>query len=187
MITNTSIRPGGKPTLAHCVRIIHMKFTAADGFPYYFELAKEGLLTDMFSSFPTYELLKSLDEQQADYRYASGKWSIKQVVGHITDHERIKMSRAFQLSRRMPVELWGYDQEQLVNNSRFDELSINLLLEDYQNVRRSSQTFVQGLSEDQLNLKGMARGHEVTLADFLRSMIGHETHHLNVIRDRYLK
>ena len=168
------------------VKTIHMKFTAADGFPYYFELAKEDSLTDLFSSFSACEYLKSLDEQQANYRYAPGKWSIKQVVGHITDHERIKMSRAFQLSRRIPVELWGYDQEQLVNNSRFEELSFEHLLEDYQNVRRSSQSFVQGLSEEQLSLEGMARGLQITLADFLRSVIGHETHHLNVIRNKYL-
>ena len=56
------------------------------------------------------------------------KWSIKQIVGHITDHERIKIFRAFQLSRNEAVELWGYDQNALVANSRFEELTLYQLI-----------------------------------------------------------
>ena len=120
------------------------------------------------------------------YRYASGKWSIKQIVGHITDHERIKMFRAFQLSRKEEVQLWGYDQNSLVNNSRFDELTLPQLLTDYCNVREASQSFIDTLSEDQFIIKGWARQHEVSLEDFLKSIIGHELHHLNIIKERYL-
>ena len=163
-----------------------MNYTAAGGFPYYFAVASDQPLTELFAGTETYELLNNISEQQALYRYASGKWSIKQVVGHITDHERIKMSRAFELSRQLPIELWGYDQELLVQNSRFDELSLELLLKDYLNVRRASQSFVAGLSDQQLQLKGKARSHEVTLEGFLRSVVGHERHHLRIIATRYL-
>ena len=163
-----------------------MKYTPQDGFPYYFELAQEQELSVLFSKLNTYDLLTSLDEAKAAYRYAPGKWSIKQIVGHITDHERIKMFRAFQLSRNEEVQLWGYDQEALVKNSRFDDLILQQLLTDYVNVRKASQSFVDTLSTDQLQLKGRARQYEVTLEDFLRSVIGHETHHLNIIKERYL-
>ena len=162
-----------------------MKLTAADGYPYYFELAKGKPLSFLFSSTLTYDKFQSLDEERAIYRYAPGKWSIKQVIGHITDHERIKMARAFQLSRRIPLELWGYDQELLIKNSRFDELPTDLLLKDYLNVRKASQSFVESLSESQLQLEGNARKHAVTLEGFLRSIIGHEQHHLHIIDTRY--
>jgi len=162
-----------------------MNYTPNDGFPYYHNLAKGEDLQSMFSKVLTADLLQSIDEEKARYRYKTDKWSIKQIIGHITDHERIKMLRAFQLSRNEKVELWGYDQESLVNNSRFDELSVELLLRDYTNVRRSSESFVAGLSPSQLATMGTARQYNITLEEFLRSVIGHETHHLNVITKRY--
>ena len=162
-----------------------MKYTPKDGFPYYFELAKEGDLQSIFSATPTFSLLESIDEEKAKFRYQPGKWSIKQLVGHITDHERIKMFRAFQLSRNEKVQLWGYDQEFLVDNSRFDELSMTLLLSDFLNVRKASLSFVNTLSQSQLLIKGWAREYEITLEEFLRSIIGHEKHHLNIIREKY--
>lgn len=162
-----------------------MNYTPNDGFPYYYELAKTGDLQSIFANMPTLSLLQSIDEVKAAYRYAPDKWSIKQIIGHITDHERIKMFRAFQLSRNEEVQLWGYDQEFLVKNSRFDELSVQLLLKDYINVRNVSLSFVETLSPGQLLKKGSARQYEITLEAFLRSIIGHEQHHLNIIQEKY--
>jgi hypothetical protein len=108
------------------------------------------------------------------------------VVGHLADHERIKMSRAFFMSRRQEVELWGYDQDALVANSRFDELGWQVLINDFRAVRKSSLSFVELLSENQLQIKGWARGNEITLEAFLKSIIGHEIHHLKIIKAKYL-
>ncbi len=163
-----------------------MNYTPLDGFPYYFDLVKEELLTPLFTSLSTLTLLDTIDEEKASYRYQPQKWSIKQVLGHITDHERIKMSRAFLLSRKEQIELWGYDQEALVANSRFDDLTFQQLKNDFSNVRQSSISFIQALSDSQLNLVGNARQYEVTLYDFLKSIIGHERHHVNIIKEKYL-
>jgi len=163
-----------------------MNYTSEDGFPYYFDLVKEEKLSALYEATATFSFLKTIDEQKATHRYEPGKWSIKEVVGHITDHERIKMFRAFQLSRNENIQLWGYDQEFLTNNSRFHELSIELLLTDFYNVRKASQSFIETLSEIQLIRTGSARQYEVTLKDFLKSIIGHERHHLAIIKDRYL-
>ncbi|MBC9797789.1 DinB family protein [Sinomicrobium weinanense] len=162
-----------------------MKYTPKDGFSYYFELAKGDTLQSIFSVLPTLEFLQSIDEEKAKFRYKPNKWSIKQIVGHITDHERIKMFRAFQLSRNEKIQLWGYDQEFLVNNSRFNELSMQLLLADFLNVRKASVSFIDTLSKDQLQRKGWARQYKITLEEFLRSIIGHERHHINIIREKY--
>lgn len=163
-----------------------MNYSPKDGFPYYFGLAKTDSLQSIFYENQTFDTLRSVSEEQAKHRYAPNKWSIKQVVGHITDHERIKMFRAFQLSRNETIELWGYDQESLVNNSRFDELSLSSLLTDFTNVRKASISFIAGLSQEQLERKAKARQYEITLEEFLRSIIGHERHHVNIIQDIYL-
>ncbi|MEM9361152.1 MAG: DinB family protein [Bacteroidota bacterium] len=163
-----------------------MKYSPKDGFPYYFELTKNYSLHSLFKEIPTIEILQEIGEEKAKFRYAPDKWSIKQIVGHIADHERIKMFRAFQLSRKERVQLWGYDQELLVKNSRFEQLSLQSLLTDFLNVRKASLSFVETLSQNQLKRKGMAQQFEITLEEFLKSIVGHEKHHLKIIQKRYL-
>ncbi|MHA7056477.1 DinB family protein [Aquimarina sp. M1] len=162
-----------------------MSFTPSDGFPYYYNLTKYNDCKKLYSSLLILEFLETIDEEKATYRYAIDKWSIKQVIGHITDHERIKISRAFLLSRKQKVQLWGYDQNSLVQNSRFEEMTIQQLISDLQNVRKGSISFINGLSNSQLKIKGMANEFEVTLEDFLKSIIGHEMHHIDILKERY--
>ncbi|WP_271766148.1 DinB family protein [Aquimarina algiphila] len=164
-----------------------MEYKPEDGFPYYYSLVKDDGLYSLFSSPSTLTFLKSIDEEKGNYSYSSGKWTIKQVVGHITDHERIKMFRAFQLSRKETVELWGYDQNLLVSNARFEELRMKQLITDISSVRKASVSFINTLSEKQLKIKGMAQEHQVTLEEFLKSIIGHERHHINIIKEKYFK
>jgi uncharacterized damage-inducible protein DinB len=163
-----------------------MNYKPEDGFPYYFDLVKHDDVRLLYSSLSTFTFLNSINEETSACRYAPGKWSIKQIVGHITDHERIKIFRAFQLSRNEKVQLWGYDQNFLVDNSRFDELTLSQLVNDYLNVRKASSSFIDTLSESQLRIKGSARQYEITLKDFLKSIIGHEIHHVNIIKEKYL-
>ncbi|MFK7904137.1 MAG: DinB family protein [Chitinophagales bacterium] len=163
-----------------------MSYKPEDGFPYYFELTKGNDLNTLFTSLSTFTLLKPINEEMARYRYASDKWSIKQIVGHITDHERIKMFRAFQLSRNEKVQLWGYDQNFLVENSRFEELTMQQLVTDFTNVRKASISFIDTLSERQLKIRGWARQYEISLEAFLKSIIGHEIHHIKIIKAKYI-
>ena len=162
-----------------------MNYIPKDGFPYYFALAKRDTLKSIFKEMLTLNKPQGVSKEKAKFRYEPNKWSIKQVVGHITDHERIKMYRAFELSRNENVQLWGYDQEFLVRNSRFDELSMPLLLADFLNVRKGSLSFIDTLPPSQLQRKGKARRYEITLEEFLRSIIGHEHHHVHIIQEKY--
>ncbi|WP_432410852.1 DinB family protein [Rasiella sp. SM2506] len=163
-----------------------MSYTPSDGFPYYFSLIGNVSCQKLFSSASIFEFLESIDEEKANHRYASDKWNIKQIVGHMTDHERIKMSRAHLLSRNETLRLWGYDQNSLVEKSRFDELTFKHLVLDFENVRKASISFIDGLSKNQLKIKGMANEYEITLEDFLKSIIGHEIHHINIIKEKYI-
>ena len=163
-----------------------MRYTPEDGFPYYYNFVNNIKCKQLFSSQSTFTFLNSINEEKSTYRYAPNKWSVKQIVGHITDHERIMISRAFLMSRNQLMQLWGYDQNLLVNNSRFEELTLQQLKTDFLNVRKASISFVETLSEKQLKTKGMAQQYEVTLENFLKSIIGHEMHHINIIKERYI-
>jgi uncharacterized damage-inducible protein DinB len=164
-----------------------MKYTVDDGFPYYIELVENADYRRLFSSPENFELLESLSEEKANYRYAPGKWSIKQIIGHITDHERIMIYRALRFSRNDTTKLPGYDQDLFVDNSRFDELTLQQLLADFKNVRRATNSFIDTLSGMQLKLKGVAWKYELTVEEFLKATVGHEIHHIDIIKDRYLK
>ena len=163
-----------------------MQYAPTDGFLYYYNLVDHDSWISYYSAHISYDYFAALTEEQAAFRYNADKWSIKQIIGHITDHERIKMFRAFQLSRKLKVELWGYDQEHLVNNARFDDIPYPTLINDFKNVRASSLSFIKTLSNAQLKIIGNAKNHHISLQQFLISIIGHELHHVNIIKEKYL-
>ena len=163
-----------------------MKYTVQDGFPYYIELTGNLNYKELFSSDENFESLSSISEKQANYRYAPGKWSIKQIVGHMTDHERIMTYRALRFSRKDTTQLPGYEQNLFVENSRFDELSLHELINDFKNVRAATNSLIHSLSQSQLALKGVAWKYELTVEEFLKATIGHELHHIAILKDKYL-
>lgn len=164
-----------------------MKYTVADGFPYYIALTEGLSMTDLFQDGKDFKLLSSLSDQQASYRYAPGKWTIRQIIEHVTDHERIMTYRALRFSRKDTTLLPGYDQDLLVENGRANELSLADLMEDLKNVRRATLSFMKNLSAEQLQRNGKAWKFELTVEEFLKATIGHQLHHMEVIREKYLK
>lgn len=163
-----------------------MKYSISDGFPFYIELLGDKDYNQLFASNENLDLLKSVTEVNAAYRYAPGKWSIKQIIGHITDHERIMTYRALRFSRKDKTALPGYDQDTFVDNSRFDEQPVSQLITDLENVRSASNSFIRSLSKEQLALTGQAWKYELTVEEFLKATIGHELHHIEVIKQKYL-
>jgi len=163
-----------------------MKYTVNDGFPYYIEVAGDKDYNQLFSAREGLLLFKSLTEEGASYRYAPGKWSIKQLIGHLTDHERIMVYRILRFSKQDKTILPGYDENFFVDNSRFDELTLGQLVTDFENVRNASISFIQTLSKAQLAMTGKAWKYEMTIEEYLKSIVGHELHHLGIIKERYL-
>ena len=163
-----------------------MNYSVNDGFPYYIECVGDQNYMALFLSQATTTLLRSITEERSTYRYADGKWSIKQIIGHITDHERIMTYRMLRFSRNDSTLLPGYNQNLLVENSRFDEQPFQQLLTDFENVRAATISFIQSLSNEQLQRTGLAWKFEMTVEDFLKATIGHEIHHINIIKERYL-
>jgi uncharacterized damage-inducible protein DinB len=163
-----------------------MKYKISDGFPYYIELVGDEDYLQLFKAKAYKKILGPLTESKSTYRYADGKWSIKQIIGHITDHERIMTYRAMRFSRKDQTLLAGYEQNLYVENSRFDEQPLIQLLNDLENVRNATLSFIASLSSEQLLLPGKAWKYELTVEEILKSTIGHELHHLEVIKQRYL-
>lgn len=163
-----------------------MALTPDAGFPYYIELLGNNSYQYLIQRNDTFELLSGLTPQQAEYRYAAGKWSIKQIVAHMTDHERIMIYRALRFSRKDSTPLSGYDQNVLINNGHFDQISYEAVLRDFNNVRGSTLSFIKTLVPEQMELKGMAWTFELSVEDVLKATVGHELHHMGIIRERYL-
>jgi hypothetical protein len=162
------------------------KYTISDGFLYYIEQLENADYRQLFVSQDNFAFLETINEEKAKYRYAPGKWSIKQIIGHLTDHERIMTYRVLRISRKDASPLAGYDQELFIANSRFDELSLKELIADFKNVRTATISLINTLSEQQFYLKGFVWKFEMTVEDFLKATIGHELHHLKIIKDKYL-
>jgi len=93
--------------------------------------------------------------------------------------------RALRFSRKDKTLLPGYDQNTFVDNSRFDELTIKQLTTDFENVRNASVSFMNSLSNTQLALTGTAWKYELSVESFLKATIGHELHHMNVLKQQY--
>jgi len=133
----------------------------------------------------TYKLFSTMTEQQAMHAYAEGKWTLKQVLGHMIDTERTFAYRAFVFSRDS-TELPGFDQDIYMSNTDFNSRSIRELAEEFRLVRASNLHLYNAFTEEQLLRVGIASNHPVTVRALVYMTVGHELHHLNLIRERYL-
>nr|WP_027416699.1 DinB family protein [Aneurinibacillus terranovensis] len=134
----------------------------------------------------TTKLLSDIPEQRANYRYASGKWSLKEVLGHITDNERIMSYRLLRIARGDKTPLAGYNQDDFIRGSSFDSHKLSELIEDYMFVRRSTLTLLRGLSEEAWSRRGFVNNSELSVKALAYIIAGHELHHIKVIKEKYL-
>ena len=133
----------------------------------------------------TRALLEPVDEEHAGFRYQDGKWSVKQVVGHVADAERVFAYRALAFSRGDAQAIPGMDQELWMNRSRFDELPFTLVLADLVAIRASTVTLFRGLSEEQWRSRGTASDVEFQAGAIAWIIAGHELHHRGVLERLY--
>lgn len=132
------------------------------------------------------DLITSLDEKQLIHAYESGKWTVKEVLSHIIDTERIFSFRALSFARGESNSLPGYDHNTYVTNSFADSKSKMQLMEEYETNRRSTIALFRGFDNEAVNRMGHANGLELSVRAILYIIAGHELHHLSVISDKYL-
>ena len=133
----------------------------------------------------TMNLVKDLNEDQAQFRYAPEKWTIKEVIGHITDTERIMSYRLLCIGRGEMAKLPGYDDNEYVKNGQFNRFSIRELVEQLSYVRQNTIALLKSLDDESLLRRGNANGTEVTARAIAYIIAGHELHHRTLIKDRY--
>jgi hypothetical protein len=134
----------------------------------------------------TVTLLQGLTPQQANYAYAPGKWTVKEVVGHISDAERIFTYRALRIARKDETPLESFDENAYVANADFGSRPLGDLLEELQVVRASSIHLAKSLDADALARRGTASGHGISVRALFYIIAGHERHHVDLLRERYL-
>ena len=134
----------------------------------------------------TLSFLRHLSEEQADSRYAPGKWSIKEVVGHIIDAERIFGHRALRFARNDQTALPGFEQDDYVRAGNFDKRLMSDLADEFELVRRANLCLLRSLDDEAWLRRGTANDNEVSVRALAYILAGHETHHMQIIRERYV-
>lgn len=130
-------------------------------------------------------MCESLTEEQALARYAPGKWSIKQVLGHLADTERVFSYRIFRIGRGDATPLAGFDQNAYVDAAHSDERPLTELLEEFLSVREATLRLVDGLNDEQLARRGVANEAAVSARALVYIAAGHVAHHMRILRDSY--
>lgn len=134
----------------------------------------------------TITLFEGISEEVSLHRYAPGKWSIKEVLGHITDTERIMSYRLLRVGRGDQTPLAGFDENDYVQAAQTNNLSLKTILEDFKAARNSTITLVQNLPESAWANIGNANGTEITTRAIAYIIAGHQMHHCKILEDRYL-
>ena len=131
-------------------------------------------------------LLSPLGEEKASFRYAPEKWSVKQVLGHVTDAERIFDYRLLSIARGETKSLPGFDENDYMRGANFDHRSFADLLDDFDATRRATLTLMRGLADEAWTRAGTANDNRTSARAIAYMVAGHARHHLGVLRERYL-
>ena len=130
-------------------------------------------------------LYKSLSEEQKKFRYDPSKWSPHEILGHLTDTERIFGYRALCIARGEKQSLPSFDENDYADGAKFSVISFDSLLEQYRLVREGSIALFSSFSDEASSQVGSANGSAVSARALVWMVAGHETHHLKVLKDKY--
>jgi uncharacterized damage-inducible protein DinB len=130
-------------------------------------------------------LFASIDDRAALARYAAGKWSIKEVLGHLSDVERVLAYRLLRISRGDRTPLAGFDEDAYVPAGEFDARSLQALVDEFKAVRHATLALVQTVPAERWGERGEANGKAISARALAYILVGHVVHHLGVLRERY--
>jgi len=147
---------------------------------------------DLYTAFKKHQtelvaLLKDIPKKRWDYRYAEGKWSIKEVVQHIIDAERIFAYRALCFARKDQTSLPPFDENLYAASSKADKRSKKDLIKELKTVQESSAQLFNSFDEEQLNQPGTANGNPTYVKGVAYILLGHSLHHKKILEEKYVK
>jgi len=130
--------------------------------------------------------LNAVPKDKFDYYYSPGKWSIKEIIQHLIDVERVFVYRALRFSRLDPTDLQGFDQENYLETVSLEGVSYEDILNEWRSVRESTILFYKNLDIKFLNRIGRASGFEFSVKSIAYILAGHTRHHIEIIKEKYL-
>jgi len=133
----------------------------------------------------TLATLRGVSDADSLKRYAEGKWSIREVVGHMIDTERIFAYRALRIARNDQTNLPGFEQDDYIPAAQFDRRPWSGLLEELEAVRHSTVLMFRGLHEEAWERQGISNGNRMSARAAAYIIAGHELHHMRVLREKY--
>ena len=134
----------------------------------------------------TIQFLQGISEEQSRHSYEPGKWTIREVLNHVNDGERVFLYRAFWFARGYQDALPSFDQDQAVVTAQANNTSWADLIEEFRNVRLSTISFFKSLPEEAWSKTGVASDYPFTVRSLAYIIAGHVAHHRNVLTERYL-
>jgi hypothetical protein len=133
----------------------------------------------------TAALLSARKEAEGNLRYAPGKWSVKEVLGHVIDAERVFTYRALRIARNDKTPIEGFEQDDYVKYGPFGQCSLALLVEEFKSVRLATVSLFRALDESAWLRRGVANKYEVSVRAIAYSIAGHELHHRRILQEKY--
>jgi hypothetical protein len=172
----------------------NMKISAPDASEYaeyyggYVSLVERGDILDALQTQAeeTQDLLAQIPEEKGAFRYAEGKWSIRELIGHIIDTERIMAYRALRFARNDATPIEGFDQDPYIKHAAFDAVPLAALAGELRHVRAANIRMFRNLPPEAWDRRGVASDNPVTVRALAYIIAGHELHHLNILKERYL-
>jgi hypothetical protein len=131
-------------------------------------------------------LFALIPEEKGEFAYAEGKMTIKEMLGHLIDGERLFSSRAMRISRGDQTPLPGFDQDLSIANGNFNSIGLAVLLKEFSNLCQADIIFFQNLSEEAWERTGTVNDHPVSVRAIAYNMVNHVRHHINSLRLHYL-
>jgi hypothetical protein len=132
------------------------------------------------------ELFRSMPEEKTTLSFAPGEWTVKEILGHMMDQERVLVYRALRFSRGDETELATFDHEKYVKYSRANQRPLDEMLDEFSSIRAASITFFSSLDDKALIRSGSVDGNRFSVRALAWLTVGHELHHLNSIKQNYL-
>ncbi len=155
----------------------------------YISQVPENNLEEAFSEGTTafIQFIETIPPEKYDYRYAEGKWTVKEVLQHIIDAERIFGYRALRFARKDPTFLPGFDENSYAENAGADKREWNPLVEEFKVVRMASEYLFASFDDEQLDATGTANNNSIYVLGIGFIVVGHSLHHLKILKERYLR
>ena len=168
-----------------------MKRPQAEEFPLFYkgyvDTVSENVLTELEQQMESFSaLLRSIPAEKASFAYAEGKWTIKELAGHVMDTERIMAYRALRIARNDTTPLPGFDENDYVANAHFADRSLESLVDEFAALRKANMYLIRSLNAIEIDRSGISNEKPISVRALIFIMAGHVNHHIRILKERYL-